>query len=126
MSPRKPKPPKPNEPSLRDKLSENFLRAFESDFENHGVEAIEQLRQKSPEKYSEIAARLIAVIEPKSNGFEQCNTHEEIGRKLLENAGMPPDAITSEMIEQAIEAQNALVQRIDEITQAAGYHQDLY
>jgi hypothetical protein len=39
--------PKASEPNLRDKLSESFLRAFESDFEIHGVNVIEQLRQKS-------------------------------------------------------------------------------
>jgi hypothetical protein len=38
---------KPNEPSLRDKLSEAFIKAFESDFDAHGVEVITQLPSKA-------------------------------------------------------------------------------
>jgi hypothetical protein len=73
----KPRKPKASEPSLRDKLSQNFLSAFESDFKQNGVAAIESLRQKSPEKYAEIAARLIAATEPKPEGFKALGT----GRK---------------------------------------------
>jgi hypothetical protein len=39
--------PKALQPNLRDKLSESFLRAFESDFEIYGVNVIEQLRKSS-------------------------------------------------------------------------------
>jgi hypothetical protein len=57
--------PKSAEPSLRDKLSANFMRAFESDFETHGAEVIEQLRQKHPDRYAQIATQLIAAVETK-------------------------------------------------------------
>jgi hypothetical protein len=40
----KPKKPKATEPSLRSKL----FRALESDFEAHGVETIEKLRESDP------------------------------------------------------------------------------
>ena len=60
-------------PSLRDKLGENFLRAIQSDFEANGAAVIEQLRLKSPEKYVEIAARLIARIEPSRGGCSGAN-----------------------------------------------------
>jgi hypothetical protein len=46
------------EPNLRDKLSQNFVRALEADFSENGVEAIKALREKSPEKYCEISAPL--------------------------------------------------------------------
>jgi hypothetical protein len=49
---------KPEEPSLRAKLSTAFLEAFERDFAANGVAVIEALRNKSPDKYAEIAARL--------------------------------------------------------------------
>jgi hypothetical protein len=55
---------KPGEqPSLIDKLGDAFVKAFEADFQVHGVEVIEQLRQKAPEKYAEIATKLIAAAE---------------------------------------------------------------
>jgi hypothetical protein len=93
---------KSTEPSLRDKLSENFLRAFESDFSVNGVEAITALRRESPAKYSEIAARLIAATEPKPNGFEQAKTMHDLGRQLLLSVHCPEDLITDAMIDEAI------------------------
>ena len=106
---------KPSEPSLRDKLSENFMRAFEADFAENGVEAIKALREKSPEKYSEIAARLIAAIESKPDGFSQCKTMEEIGRKLLQSVGGDDVEFIDEMIAEAVEANNKFVARLEEI-----------
>jgi hypothetical protein len=60
------------EPSLRDLLSQNFLKAFERDFaeKDQRVAAIKALGEKSPEKYAEIAARLIAATEPQPEGFK--------------------------------------------------------
>jgi hypothetical protein len=52
----KPRKQKYGEPSLRDKLSESYLRAFEADFAANGVAAIEKLRERNPAKYSEIAS----------------------------------------------------------------------
>jgi len=97
----KAKKQKPAEPSLRDKLSQNFLRAFETDFDTHGVEVIKQLRQKSPEKYAEIAAKLIAAIEPRGEGFDSCRSKEELGRALLESVGANEYEITEDMIAEA-------------------------
>jgi hypothetical protein len=108
------------EPSLRDKLSENVLRAIEADFAENGVAAVELLRQKSPEKYCEIATRLIAATEPKSdNGFEQCNSMQELGARLLARVGLNPDAATPEMIEAAIAAQDDFIARLEAIRDAA-------
>jgi len=42
------KPPK-SQSSLRERLSANFLAAFEADFQTHGVSVIEKLRENSPE-----------------------------------------------------------------------------
>src|SRR5262249_22529852 len=44
---------KGTEPSVRDKLSASFLKAFQNDFEINGIEAIEKLREESPSKYAE-------------------------------------------------------------------------
>jgi len=111
---------KANEPSLRDKLSANFLKAFETDFDTHGVEVIEQLRQKSPEKYTEIAARLIAASEPKPDGFESCQDMREIGIKLLKSVGCEDeDAITEDMIAEALKAQEVFIAGLKAIRDAA-------
>ena len=76
----KAKKQKPAEPSTRDKLSASFLKAFQNDFETYGGETIEKLREESPSKYAEIAAKLIAAIEPRGEGFDSCRTKEELGR----------------------------------------------
>jgi hypothetical protein len=69
---------KATEPSLRERLSQSYLEAFEADFRAHGISVLEQLREKSPEKYAEIASRLIAASEPKPDGFENAKTMQEI------------------------------------------------
>src|SRR5262249_42904753 len=105
---------KPNEPSLRDKLSAAYLAALEADFEANGVNAIQELRTKSPEKYCEIAARLIAATEPRSDdGYDNCQTQQDIGRKLLESIGFndPDDA----SIEDAVKANDAFIERLKAI-----------
>jgi hypothetical protein len=106
---------KPNEPSLRDKLSENFMRAFEADFSEHGIDAIKALREKSPEKYSEIAARLIAAIESKPDGFGNCSTMEQIGRKLLQSVGADDAELTDAMIAEAVAANDTFIAKLEEI-----------
>jgi hypothetical protein len=111
----KPKKPKGNEPSLRDKLSQNFLKAFESDFATNGVEVIRQLRLKSPEKYADIASRLIAATEPQAEGFKACQNMHEIAFKLLQNAGVNEFDITEAMIEDAIAANDAFIAKLQEI-----------
>jgi hypothetical protein len=112
----KPRKAKASEPSLRDRLSANFLAAFQADFAANGVAAIEALRQKSPEKYSEIAARLIAATEPpSSDDFGKAQSMQDIGRGLLKQVGLHEDAITEQMIEQAIAANDALVARLEQI-----------
>ena len=115
----KPKKQRGNEPSLRDKLSQNFLRAFESDFEANGIEVIRQLRLKSPEKYADIASRLIAASEPKAESFKDCKDLREIGVRLLQKAGVSDFDITEDLITQAVEANDAFIARLQEIVDQA-------
>jgi hypothetical protein len=121
MKPRKLKP-KPQEPSLRDKLSADFLAAFEADFAVNGVAVIEALRLKSPEKYAELGARLIATVEPKPDGFEQCNDMESIARKQLKSVGLEnEDAMTADMIRRTIEINDRFVDELAKVA-AEGIH----
>lgn len=93
------------------------MAAFQADFEANGVAAIEALRQKSPEKYSEIAARLIAPAEPKANGFEAARSLEDIARKLLESVGCLD--ISDDMVAQAVVANDAFMKQLAVIGQLA-------
>lgn len=112
---------KSDEPSLRDKLSEAFLKAFESDFATNGVNVIEQLRMKSPEKYAEIAAKLIAAAEqlPNPNDFANAKSLEDVGRGLLRAVGVNEFDATDEMIEQALKAHSTMIERLEEIASNA-------
>src|SRR5262249_55704385 len=107
--------PKPG-PRLRDKLSESFLRAFVSDFEDNGIEAIEKLRTRNPAKYCEISARLIAANEPDDGlDFKSAKTMQDIGLKLLKSVGVQDAVVTDEMVQAAIEANNAFIATLEAI-----------
>jgi len=109
--------PKSVEPSLRDKLSARFLEAIHADFEEHGVDVIQKLRDKDPKAYCEISARLIAATEPPGDGFENAQSLQEIGVKLLESVGCPRDAITEDMAEAAVAAQDDFTAALSKIGQ---------
>jgi hypothetical protein len=102
-------------PSLRDRLSSAFLEAFQQDFEANGVAAIEQLRLKSPEKYSEIAARLIAATEPAQDvsGFAGCNSMFDIGERLLQQVGVTNPS--EEQVARAVAANDAFMSALEMI-----------
>jgi len=105
--------PKAGEPSLRDKLSTAFVTALEADFDANGVTAIQELRTKSPEKYCEIAARLIAATEPRGDVGYDCQTQQDIGRKLLQSVGFAdPDEAS---IEDAVRANDDFIERLKSI-----------
>jgi hypothetical protein len=118
----KPSKPKPAEPSLRDKLSHNFLEAFESDFRTNGLDVIQKLREKSPEKYAEIAARVIAAVEPREPSIENARNMYEVAAALLKSVGFTdPD---DNSIEQAIKANDAFIDRLQNIYQCAMASED--
>lgn len=107
--------PASSPPSLRERRSANFLAAFEADFQTHGVSVIEKLRENSPEKYAELGAKLIAASEPEPEGFESCQSMEEVGRKLLQSVGVDEFAITDGMIEAAIALQDRFTDELSRI-----------
>jgi hypothetical protein len=115
----KPRKPETKEPSLRQKLAENLLRDFHSDYVAKGKAALEALREKSPEKYCELGARLIAAVEPKSEGVEAARTMEELGRALLRGVGCDEFAITEDMIRLAVAAQDKFVDELGRIAEEA-------
>ena len=78
---------------------------------------IEQLRNKSPEKYAEIAARLIAASEPRPDGFENAQSMEEIGLQLLRAIGF--DAPDDASIQAAVEANDTFIEQLKAIRDRA-------
>ena len=115
----KPKKPKASEPSVRDKLSAAFLKAFQSDFESFGIEAIEKLREENPAKYAEIASRLIAVVEPPLEGFEGCRTPRDLGIALLKSVGANEFEMSEDMITEAIKCNDQFINALQAIRAAA-------
>src|SRR5262245_60932565 len=105
--------PKSSEPSLRDKLSAKFMKDFEADFAANGADVIAELRTKSPEKYAEIAARLIAQAEPPSGVFDKAQNMDDIGRGLLAQVGLHDPSETQ--IQMAIAANDRLVAELEQI-----------
>jgi hypothetical protein len=108
-------------PSTRDKLSSAFVEALEKDWAEHGAEVIQQIRQDNPVKYGELIARLVPMdsntIEP--NDFSTANSMQDIGRKLLCSVGTVDDTITDDMVELAIEANDAFIARLEAIRDRA-------
>jgi hypothetical protein len=117
----KAKKSKAGEPSLRDKLSEEVLRAFEADFSVNGVAVIEQLRLKSPEKYAELGAKLIAAAQPPKpdGGYADCQSTAEVARQQLVDCGANEFAIDEDMIRETIEANDRLVEELGRIASRA-------
>jgi hypothetical protein len=98
----------------RQKLTGDFVTALQADWLLHGPEIIEALRTQSPVKYAEIVSRLaVPDAGPAPDDYTQCKTQLEIGRKLLAQVGVPEDAMTETMIEQAAEANVAFVDRLE-------------
>jgi hypothetical protein len=52
---------KPPEESLLNQLSVP-LRDFVKDFKAHGAEALQQVRERNPEKYLELSAKLAGLV----------------------------------------------------------------
>jgi hypothetical protein len=89
-------------------------------------QGFEQMREKSPERYTELAAKLITAIEtPAGQGLKDAQSLEEIAERLLLSVGAAAAAITPEMVEAAKEA-NALfvstLERIAGTTNARAQH----
>ena len=109
-------------PSTRDRLSSAFVQALEKDWAEHGSEVIQQIRQDNPVKYGELIARLVPIdANPLSaNDYSTCKTMEDIGRQLLRQIGLSEEAITDDMIAEAVEANGRLVDTLEAIAASCG------
>jgi hypothetical protein len=108
---------KPAEASLLDQLGVP-LRDFVADFKLHGKRALEQVRLESPSKYLELASKLaalVAALKPAQSAFHDANSMQDIGRKLLESVGTDNAAITEDMIQEAVAANDRLIAQLESI-----------
>jgi hypothetical protein len=121
----KPRKPKANEPSLRDRLSEKFDADLLADYELEGRKAIAEARAKAPEKYLDTVSRRIAAVEPKTGGYEDCKTKEDLGRALLKSVGATDDEITEDMITEALKLNDECVDQLLAIKAAAAAAEDV-
>ena len=91
---------------------------MERDFEKNKDAVIEALRKESPRAYAELLGRLVMTADPpEGGGLKDCQSMEDIGRRLLKSVGLPePDEAA---IQAAIEANDAFVARLQAIAQAS-------
>jgi hypothetical protein len=113
--------PKSGEPSLRERLSQKFLEALQEDFELYGKTVLEKMRESHPERYAELAAKMIMTAEPQQNptGIGGANSMHDVGARLLQSIGMvePDDAA----IAAAIEANDAFLAALEAIRDRAPF-----
>jgi hypothetical protein len=113
------KPTKVGEPNLRELLSADVIAAFQADFKQHGAATVERMREKHPERYLDIAAKLIVAAEqPKDpKDFSDTESLRDIGIKLLEQIGLHEP--TEDQIAAAVEENNIFVARLEAIRDGA-------
>jgi hypothetical protein len=117
----KPRKTKSAEPSLRERLSQKFLEALQEDFELYGKTVLEKMRESHPERYAELAAKMIMTAEPaeQKEGYAQAKSMKEIGMRLLQSIGVIEP--TDEQVEEAIAANDVFVEQLEAIRDRAQF-----
>jgi hypothetical protein len=106
-----------NDRDPRHELSNDFVQALAADWKEHGAAAIEAVREKSPDKYCELIAKVVPKemllsADRRATDFSDCQDMHEIGRRLLLQTGILEAAITDTMIEQTVEANSNFLDRL--------------
>jgi hypothetical protein len=106
-----------SEPSLRDRLTSAFVEALEKDWTEHGPSVIAAVREQAPAKYAELIVRLVP-IEPNlvaPGDFSQCDSEEDIAKRLLAQVGIEGDAVAPHMVQAAIAANTTFINELQRI-----------
>src|SRR5262245_4783429 len=117
MKSRKPK----TEPSLLDQMGEP-LRDIVKNLKANAACELEKLRERDSAKYLEFAAKilpLVAALNPGADDFSDCNDMRSIGVKLLKSVGCPEYEMTEDAIADALKANDAFIERLQAIRNAA-------
>jgi len=78
-----------HEQSLLGQLSKP-LRDIVDDIRAHGPDALRKVREESPVKYLELVTKvlpIIAALDPGRSDWSECQSMEDIGRRLLTSVG---------------------------------------
>src|SRR5262245_43286220 len=120
--------PEKNDVSARDQLALKFLAALETDFALHGAGVIAKMRESHPERYAELAGKLILSAEPPKNtaDINNAQSSEDIARSLLDSVDADPDKITPDMIAATIKANDAFVNTLESIARPAARREKGY
>jgi hypothetical protein len=113
----KPRKAKPTEPLLIDELNQP-LRDIVNDIKAHGLDALQTVREKSPEKYLELATKLlplVAQLNPAQSELAECKSVGDLGVQLLKSVGLTEDQMDGDLIAEAVAANDAFIQRLEEI-----------
>lgn len=85
---------------LRDTISKTFLKALKEDFDEHGVQAIAEMREKDTSSYIKVVASLIPKemnLNIRESVFEQLSDDELIALlDAIRRAGNSGDIIEAE------------------------------
>jgi hypothetical protein len=117
----KPRKSKSVEPSLREKLSKKFLEALEADFQAYGSSVLERMRESHPERYAELAAKMIMTAEPaqQAEGLAAAKNMHEFACIQLRQIGLPEP--TDEQIEEAVKANDWFLEQLEAIKNRAQF-----
>ncbi len=108
------------EPSPRTKLSAAFLEALEASFQEHGKSVIEHMLENDPTRYAELVGKLIMTSEPPSqDSWEGTRSVQDIARKLLREVGTDEYAMTDDIVQAAIEANDVFIAQLEQIRDRA-------
>jgi hypothetical protein len=114
----KPSKKKSGEPSLRERLSQKFLEALQ-DFELYGKTVLEKMRQTHPERYAELAAKMIMAAEPPEKPDKLGNSMHDVGMRLLQQVGLVEPS--EDDIQAAILANDRFISELEAIANAAAF-----
>jgi hypothetical protein len=113
---------KDNRDSRRD-LSNDFVHALAADWKEHGTKTIEQVREKTPEKYCELISKvvpremLIASDGTAATDINGPKTSRDIADHLLGDVGLSHPSDRDR--ERALEAYDALIASLESIRDQA-------
>jgi hypothetical protein len=106
----------------RHHLSNDFVRALADDWKQHGIKAIEQVREKTPERYCELISKivpremLIASDHPGAEANEP-KTSKDIADRLLADIGLSHPCDRDR--ERALQAYDTLIATLEHIRDQA-------
>jgi len=103
--------------NARIKLSADFINGLAEQYDLHGDEILDAVRKESPVKLAEIIARLVPQQPVPTGLFDDADSHQEIGRRMLRAVGM--DDPSDEQITEAVAAHEELVAKLEAIRDRA-------